>query len=338
MCGKTANARKLRAFTLTELLVVIAIIGVLIALLLPAIMAARESARRLQCTNHLKQLSLGLLVYAEQHKESLPPIYRDWYSCSLQKKVARPSQFEFVTSEYVGYEAFSWQAAILPYVELASVYDAIDFNYSVLHPKNQSIVAQARALFQCPDTPGNPRIVEAGRILKEYPRDKLNVIPPKIVPARDASIGGAIDYCSIIQVAALDSSVWNQMQFGVGDPTASSHFADVTDGLSNTMLLQERCGGPDRYLSGGRIDNSETYGIGNLSWLGAQLLGTYIGDRASVNEDIMESVYSFHPGGAQISMCDGSVHFVSESARPSVIVELATKDGGEVINDREWKR
>lgn len=126
-----------RAFTLVELLVVIAIIGILIALLLPAVQAAREAARRMQCTNNLKQIGLALHNYESSHKV-LPPGY--------------------ITSNTA-----STHTQILPYFEQSAAYDLFDFTVNInTHANNLAAREQKLTGLQCPSHPGSPAFILAG--------------------------------------------------------------------------------------------------------------------------------------------------------------------------------
>jgi prepilin-type N-terminal cleavage/methylation domain-containing protein len=111
-----------RAMTLIELLVVIAIIGVLIALLLPAVQVARESARRLRCSNHLKQVALGIHNYASGHRDFLPALVPFAFTHRL-----RPISSH---DDFLGIQSFSWRTTVLPYHEQQALYDRIDFRQS----------------------------------------------------------------------------------------------------------------------------------------------------------------------------------------------------------------
>src|SRR5689334_3146917 len=151
-----------RGFTLIELLVVIAIIGVLIALLLPAVQAAREAARRAQCTNNLKQIALAVHNYADTHGR---------YPIARGTRPARPYD---ITSRY-NYSGF---AQILPYLEQRPVYDAINFNLTVtIQDGNTTVISSVVAAFLCPsenqkaplETAGtNYRFNEGANLLYSY--------------------------------------------------------------------------------------------------------------------------------------------------------------------------
>jgi len=121
-----------RGFTLVELLVVITIIGILIALLLPAVQAAREAARRMQCTNNLKQFGLALHNYHLTHKV-------------------------FPYGAGGGGTWWSWSALILPFIEQNAIYDQIDFDkpYNAVHPVNNDVMKNFIAAYQCPSAPPN---------------------------------------------------------------------------------------------------------------------------------------------------------------------------------------
>jgi len=128
------NAKNRRGFTLVELLVVIAIIGILIALLLPAVQAAREAARRSQCTNNLVQIGIATNQYEAAH-EVLPP-------GSVNAKGP-------IRNEAAGYH-MSWLVQILPYIEEGNAYRHIDFSVGVYDPKNARVRKLARDFTRCP--------------------------------------------------------------------------------------------------------------------------------------------------------------------------------------------
>ncbi len=120
------GTRRDRGFTLVELLVVIAIIGILVALLLPAIQAAREAARRAQCQNNQKQISLAILNYASAHADELPPggitdIPQGAGCCNNKSKE-------------------SWTLSILPFMELQNLYDQYDFDQFNEAPVNEPVL------------------------------------------------------------------------------------------------------------------------------------------------------------------------------------------------------
>ena len=158
-----------RGFTLVELLVVIAIIGILVALLLPAIQSAREAARRIQCENSLKQIMLAVLNYETAHKR-FPPgrLYPDWV---LPKgDIARGyTNYLGVSASNAKFTGFrSVHLWILPYMEEQNIYDLI--NFSVPHSKqmtnggtpvnaNYQAYAQAATLFLCPSEPNIGRVI-----------------------------------------------------------------------------------------------------------------------------------------------------------------------------------
>ncbi len=129
------------AFTLVELLVVIAIIGILIALLLPAVQAAREAARRMHCTNNMKQIGLGLQVYHDTFKI-----------------------FPYDSGEAGAF--WSWSTMMLPYLEQEQVYDMIDFNYGYyrLHAQNNEAMKNFVPAYQCPSAPPNVLVICCGAI------------------------------------------------------------------------------------------------------------------------------------------------------------------------------
>src|SRR6476620_7242903 len=138
---------KRSAFTLVELLVVIAIIGVLVALLLPAVQAAREAARRMQCSNHLKQIGLALQNYHD-HYHSLPPAY---------------------VADADGKPMHSWRVLILPYLEQKALYDKYNFNEPWNGPNNSKLHNEVVRVFCCPSRPGRQTNTETSYVVVTGP-------------------------------------------------------------------------------------------------------------------------------------------------------------------------
>ena len=333
---------KRRGFTLVELLVVIAIIGALIALLLPAVHAAREAARRMTCANQLKQVALAVHLYADAHRGVMPQAsyHRDGWLSASQIGVGGPPLWDFL----------SWRAMLLPNLEQQPLYDALRLDQAPLSTTNRPVGASVLAVFQCPSTPEAPRRVDALS-------HGVHAV---------ASLGfGANDYVAPVWVEATDPynpgtrfsvpAAWYDGRpiQGPGAPppeeaTYGFHVPrldDVTDGLSQTVMAFESAASPDTYVNGDHIEYvGELYGFGQTGgkmppaaygpWLTAdrdRSARTRLGVGTINVSNSSEGLYSFHPSGVYVAMCDGSVRFMPSSTTGETLAPLFTRDGGDVV-------
>ncbi len=337
----STSHRALRGFTLVELLVVIAIIGILIALLLPAVQAAREAARRIQCASNFKQVGVGLHNY-HAAIGCFPPGKIFWLS-----GVSGPRcQTQGPSSVYMGW---GWTSHILPYIEQVAIYDSFDFettspygvddpNPSGRGPGNYKVSATRIEAYLCPSDPANGELVAEGSIPgpQNGPNDDDDVRQSNMVGVSDPE-----DWTC--DPDHLWPAGYPQVRGMMGE-REGARISDVTDGTSHTLLIAEFTGGgPSSRLglswhSGGLIDTAE--GInGPNTMIGGQYASGGIGiwgPRAA-------GASSYHPGGCHFLFADGSTQFISEDISsgprpagqsPSVLWSLTTRAGGEVI---DWK-
>ena len=335
-----------RGFTLIELLVVIAIIAILIALLLPAVQQAREAARRTQCKNNLKQIGLGIHNFESTYR------YIHAYARDI-----KPADYPTTPSNPYGAVAtFGTLFQILPYIEQANIYDMFDKKRSYIDPINMppnygtmNPVAMKSAItaYQCPSTPGPPP--------SDYGPYFASVglpLGPLVLPRTDyIPIRGI--HSSLAVCAGMPSASTNNGMLGTPDLKDGwkIRFADVTDGLSNTICVAELAGKQKLYYRG-RATGANTF-TSSVTFAGAGLvLNTYYGDHnigrqirgysganlnniyepgcASINIVNENGLYSFHTGGAQVLLGDGSVRFLSENMASSILAAIVTRDNGEV--------
>jgi prepilin-type N-terminal cleavage/methylation domain-containing protein len=301
--NQRSRRHKRRAFTLVELLVVIAIIGILIALLLPAVQAAREAGRRTQCANHLKQLGLAAHEFHDIH-ERLPPGYLG--------PVPHEDFNLAPNNQYLGSLVY-----LLPYLEQRQLYDLIltDKDYQKAGVvdsgwwKNGSTVAAAKVKlrpFLCPST--NPYISPGGVTAS------LNVfqLPSKIEfqlvyfpNVGEPTELGRTNYCGVAGYWGNlpgDATAWEYQ--GAFSNRTDHSFASIEDGTSNTLFFGETLGGRDD--SGVGPTDSPQFGH---TWIGA---GAFItGGGLETREWYAFS--SEHPSIVQFCLADGSVRRVNRT-------------------------
>jgi prepilin-type N-terminal cleavage/methylation domain-containing protein/prepilin-type processing-associated H-X9-DG protein len=301
------SARRRRpAFTLIELLVVIAIIGILIALLLPAVQAAREAARRAQCVNNLKQMGLALANYEGVH-QALPPGY--------VSKVD-PSGNETGPG-------WGWAAMILPQMEQRVTFDAVNFSLGIEFPDNTTARLVYLSAFFCPS-------------------DRVEPSWPAV--DRDYLTGAAIrEICRIAPSNYVGvSGVSEPGPDGEGLLFRNSRVAyrDITDGLSNTLALGERSHflGPATWtgaVTGALLydDDGDSVGTPTVEPGPGMVLGhTGEGAGPGANRSEPNQFYSLHSGrGADFLFADGHVTFLKATMNYKVYKALSTRGGGELI-------
>ncbi len=312
-----------RAFTLVELLVVVAIIGVLIALLLPAVQAAREAARKVHCRNNLKQIGLALHVYANQHREHLPAWCRSMFTASGKPWNPKGAGFG-------DWHSFSWRSTLLPFHEQQNVFVLLDFKQPATTAANRPALSHVLQVYQCPSTEGFPRRIP------EFGADGL----------RDRPSAGALDYAGVMGSTLapdenpLTRGVWYPLSgaFAPGSGgyaaeeamTSSPRLSDVDDGLSNTLMVYEQAGKPAVYLFGEVIGSDSKTG----AWLTCE--APAFGQR-SVNRSNSYGIFSLHVGSANALMCDGAVIALSDRLSGDVLFALISSAGGEVIRDQDFR-
>jgi prepilin-type N-terminal cleavage/methylation domain-containing protein/prepilin-type processing-associated H-X9-DG protein len=309
------NAAK-AAFTLVELLVVIAIIGVLVALLLPAVQAAREAARRTQCVNQMKQL--GLAIHNFHDVNNIFPAADD----------------EFVNNKGTAVQ-HAWVPRIFPFIEQQALFDRYDFQTNWDNANTNGAangpIKQIVPGTQCPSAPKQAqRLQGQNRACYDYPATTERLYPNPFLNANQAS---AVAVSDPHFIGVLGH---NKVTGGSNDP-ARHRFASVTDGTSNTFLLAECAGRNQQWWMGkrqGGTFNNGPWGQPNarikIGGCSTTSMSAANGPRA-VNCLNDKEIYSFHPAGANVCMADGSVRSVSTSLDLNVAVALLTRERGETI-------
>ncbi len=306
--------RRIKAFTLVELLVVIAIIGILIALLLPAVQAAREAARRSQCSNNLKQIGLALHNYHDINK-AFPNTY-----CGA-------GVGGWIDVNYKG----SMMTRLLPFIEQTALYDAIDFRLGtdgqLVAPGGQEIRRQTIPGFVCPSSGDTPTMT-SGVGIGNY--------SGSCGPTPESWTGSPSCTCDASQWYSPYSGLTGMSGKGGGNPAGvftrnatgsgglwSCTMADLKDGTSSTIMVGERLTGCSVHAANGWHTTNNGEGItGTLIPINFDTCHDVNFDYAS--EGLTEcnrnctwntefGFRSEHPGGAQFAFGDGSVHFLSET-------------------------
>jgi prepilin-type N-terminal cleavage/methylation domain-containing protein/prepilin-type processing-associated H-X9-DG protein len=305
--------RRRNGFTLVELLVVIAIIGVLIALLLPAVQAAREAARRMQCGNNLKQIGLALLSYEGSHGVFPPGRvgYDEGGSTPVQK---------LGTSGFV---------MILPQLEQQQLYDMFDFTNgrwpygATWLATNASAIAERPDVYVCPSDESEPYSLQ-----------------PKVDTAYDtygrpAATGSYAMVSGTIGAAGGLSQAMKYENTGVFFYIETFKARDVTDGLSKTLFVGEVVEGHTQNSS-----NIWSRALREMDTLRSTSnpLNTFPGEPIYMTNyglKVNGAFASRHPSGANFGFGDGHAAFLEENIDLSLYRALSTRDGSEVVEGYE---
>jgi prepilin-type N-terminal cleavage/methylation domain-containing protein len=317
------RAARREGFTLVELLVVIAIIGILVALLLPAVQSAREAARRLQCQNNLKQLSLGSVLHMEAHGY-LPAGGWGWHWSGDPDRGFGKSQ------------PGGWCYSVLPYIEQGNVHDMGKGTTTAIKRAEQAKVAATPIpTFNCPSCrPAKSRPFVHGTNFNNIDR------PAKIARtdyAANAGDGGP-DTDGVNEHAGPDNDAaaltWtlqtrhNGVLGLMGEVTPG----DISDGLSNTYLVGERYIMPDHYETGLESADDQGQYVGYDRDTIRFGTTTHLPLQHRQGVDQYRNFGSAHSGGWNVALCDGSVTSSSYSIDPELHRRLSNRKDGMVVD------
>jgi prepilin-type N-terminal cleavage/methylation domain-containing protein/prepilin-type processing-associated H-X9-DG protein len=319
-------------FTLVELLVVIAVIGILIALLLPAVQAAREAARRSQCSSNLKQLGLALNMYQDTFKK-VP------YASNFADAIAQCGDFNAVSLPHQ-----SGNVGLLPFLEQTALYAALDFRQGIDNGATNRTVLQGRFLpvFTCPSNPmagtglnaaGNPFNGFAGPVQEGMYRFCGGSMNNTMVNTRDCTTASP-SFC--LNADGGINGGWTCVHTNPGAirgmfarGVTSIAGRDVRDGTSNTIMMGET---KPHYSEFGGL---WTYNV-PTSLFSLKLNSSFL-KIAELNRTVSwlnaQGHASYHPGGAQFVYADGSVKFLPDSMDYPTYCRAGDRADGKPISE-----
>jgi type II secretory pathway pseudopilin PulG len=287
-----------------ELLVVIAIIGILVALLLPAIQAAREAARRTQCTNNMKQMALAMHGYSDTYR-----------SMCMGNYFNGPGGYPDATNE----KAYGWPAFLLAYMEQQGLYDTIDFNVPMYTNE------QADNYFN--------RYGPSANTTNKIPCEnmpKAFVCPSatrkgKETEYKDYAINGGVEWCCAER----------QARSGIADRNSGYKLTDVTDGTANTFMFLEQRNWADLPATDGAYGKPVNPFLYVIHQTNGYATGNYPPNPPQPSTTTCRTSRSDHPGGVMASLCDASTTFVSNSIALAIWRATFTREGYEPVSLRQ---
>ncbi len=320
-----ATERGFRGFTLVELLVVIAIIGVLIGLLLPAVQAARESARRMSCQNNLKQIGLGMHNFATAYKERFPPgrIY-------LNTRTVSWCTFFMDFLEQSEVQA-TWDEVTDP--SQPSTDSRLYVTEDIIDPINAKATKTKISTYLCPsvsredDSRSGGFITKSGNFTGMACIDYYGSggITPDDTGFKKPDGTNYPSYNGVLLCYSIPDAV-KKISDGV-------QFREVSDGLSKTFLVFE--------CTGSGVDGSAAPGVWahgtNSNYIGHTTDSVPVINPPDYATRVWDGtpntpMFSDHPGGVNVLMCDGSVHFLNQSTERAVVSGLASRNVGEAVS------
>ncbi|KAA1260154.1 Type II secretion system protein G precursor [Rubripirellula obstinata] len=318
---KRTKRKHTSAFTLVELLVVIAIIGILIGLLLPGVQAAREAARKMSCSNNLKQIGLAIHMYNDVHRRLPPAVLGIQDGVANGRAVYKPGLTPWVS--------------ILPFLEQDSLFEQFDFNEDASSPFNEEASRKTPTVYLCPSM-SLPTVTEDSLGYSSY------AVSTGTMKYRDQMHDGAfVDAMNVFRSSRVffgkipDAESW--MSWISVDDIAGA------DGTSNTLLvgefgsqLQDESLGSFPWPGSG----GESFGQWTASYpynSTATVFGKFNARRvAPFDTASFESFRGPHAGGVEVAISDGGVRFLTDSVDAFVLRQLAARNDGTVIEKDPW--
>jgi prepilin-type processing-associated H-X9-DG protein len=295
---------------------------------MPAVQYVREAARRTTCQNNVRQIALAIQNF-ESENNSLPSLYNGSF---LDQPRSAIDEFHF----------HSWRVAILPQLERGSLYDSIDLSLPATNAANQDIVNTPIPTFICPSTVNRNKAV-SGILTFNDGQFATQVVGT--AARSDYEVIGGVSFLpsGTLDLQNIKFGAWGEPQsYDITQqlkPYRKPQFKDISDGLSNTILIGERAGRPDMYSKGKLVDafpytdpnratdhHQAAWGISPHFWW---LVSWH---EQPINESNANGLYSLHTAGANVGLADGSVRFLSDTIDQETLNALQTRSEGDLVS------